>query len=323
MNHTITILDIGTMGSDISLPDFSSLGELAVYHNTRPDEVADRIKNSTVVLTNKVPLTAETIAAAPRLSMIGTIATGYNLVDIAATQKRGIPVCNVPNYSTASVAQHTFALILALASRVAELSEAVKAGEWARAEFFCFWKNPVIELEGKTLGVVGFGNIGQAVAALGHQFGMRVLACTPRPKPAPNYQPFAFASLDELFEQSDVLSLHCPLTSDTDGMVNAARLKSMKKNAFIINCSRGTLINIPDLVEALQNKVIGGAGLDVIPVEPMADNDILHTAPNCIITPHSAWASAEARTRLIELVYQNVKAFIEGKPQNVVNNVRL
>ena len=321
MSHTITILDLGTMGNDIPLPDFARYGELVTYHNTQPHEVIDRIKNSTVVLTNKVAITAEMIAAAPRLAMIGTIATGYNLVDADAAKKRNIPVCNVPNYSTASVAQHAFALILALASRIAELSEAVKAGEWAKSEFFCFWKNPVVELEGKTLGIVGFGNIGQAVAALGHHLGMKVLVYTPRPKPAPEYEPFAFTSLDNLFTQSDVVSLHCPLTAETDGMVNAARLKTMKKTAFIINCSRGTLINMPDLVHALQNNIIAGAGLDVIPVEPMTENDILHTAPNCIITPHSAWASEEARTRLIQTVFENVRACIEGRPQNVVNGV--
>ncbi len=317
----IVFLDMGTDGDGIAMPDFASLGEVEIYARSDPHEVAARIKDADIVLTNKTQVTAEHIQSAPRLKYIGTVATGYNQVDVKAAAARNIPVCNVPNYSTASVVQHTFGLIFSLAGNLCRHAQAVRDGEWIASKRFCFWKAPVVEMAGKTIGVVGFGDTGQGVARLAHHLGMNVLAYAPRPKPLPEYRPFEFTGLAELFATSDVVTLHCPLTPENTGMVNAGLLRSMKKSALFINCARGPLVNEKDLADALKNGVIAGAGLDVVAVEPMqADNPLLG-APNCIITPHIAWASVEARTRLLDGVFSNVRNFLDGKPSNVRNGV--
>lgn len=318
---TLVFLDAGSIGDDIAWPDFSEFGRVVTHEQTRGNEAVNRVGDATYILTNKVPVTAEVIAAAPRLRYIGALATGYNQIDIAAAAARGIPVCNVPAYSTPSVAQHVFTLILALASDICALSESVKRGDWSRSPQFCYWCKPIIELEGKTLGIVGFGDIGHRVARIANAIGMNVLAYNPRPKPAPDFSPFAFVSLEDLFREADVVTLHCPLTQENTGMINAGLLSGMKRSAFLINTARGPLINEKDLCEALHQGVIAGAGLDVVSREPMADDNPLRFAPHCIITPHVAWAGKESRIRLMQGVHENIKNFVNGTPSNVKNGV--
>jgi glycerate dehydrogenase len=317
--RTIVFLDAGSIGDDIQWPDFGSFGQVVRYDQTGPGQVAERVRDATVILTNKVYISAEHMAAAPGLVYIGTLATGYNQVDIEAAAGRGVPVCNVPGYSTRSVVQHVFTLILALTSRICDLAASVRRGDWSKSLHFCYWDKPIMELDQKTIGIVGFGDIGSGTAAVAHALGMRVLAYAPRPRPEPGYEPFAFVSLEELFREADVVSLHCPLTPENTGMVNAALLRTMKAHALLINTARGPLINEPDLVEALRTGLIGGAGLDVVSAEPMPDDSPLRLAPNCIITPHVAWCSVEARQRLMRGVYDNLAAFLAGTPENVVN----
>lgn len=319
MQEQLVFLDAGSIGNDIVWPSFADFGQVVSHDQSLPGDVGERIKDATMVFTNKVVLTAEHITAAQRLRYIGTLSTGYNQVDLAAAAARGIPVCNVPAYSSPAVAQHVFTLLFALCSDVCALAESVRRGEWSKSTHFCYWFKPIMELEGKTMGIVGFGDIGSSVAAIAHALGMRVLAYAPRPKLAPGYKPFAFVPLDELFRESDVVSLHCPLTADNEGMVNKALIASMKPGAILINTARGPLVNEADLVQALQSGHLGGAGLDVVTVEPMRDDNPLRFAPNCLITPHVAWCSVEARTRLMQTVHGNVKAFTAGAPVNVVN----
>lgn len=317
----LVFLDAGSIGDDIAWPDFSSLGETIVYETTRPEQVAERIADADFLLTNKVIIRAEHIAGAAKLRYIGVIATGYNQVDIAAAAARGIPVCNVPDYSSATVMQHVFTLLLALTSQTCELAQSVRNGDWSKSPHFSYWFRPITELHGKTMGVVGFGDIGAKVAFAAHAFGMKVAAYAPRPKPAPGYAPFAFVSLEELFRESDVITLHCPLTEENRGMINASSLGMMKKTALLINTARGPLVNEEDLGRALEQGWIAGAGLDVVSEEPMPDSNPLRLAPNCIITPHVAWASVEARERLMRGVFDNIKNFMDGKPSNVKNGV--
>jgi glycerate dehydrogenase len=317
----IVFLDAGTIREDIEWPDFSSLGEVVSHDQTLAHETLERVRNAEIVLTNKVHITAEHILAAKKLRYIGLLATGYNQVDAEAAAARKIPVCNVPDYSTEAVSQHAISLMLALQSHICWFIQSVRNAEWSKSVHFCYWDKPIVGMHGKTLGIVGFGNIGAAVAKIGHGFDMNILAYAPRPKRAPEYSPFAFTDLATLFRQSDIISLHCPLTPDTEGMVNAGLLRLMKKTAIIINCSRGPLINEKDLLEALENGSIAGAGLDVVIQEPMPDDYPLRFAPNCIITPHVAWCTIESRTKLMRLVFNNLKSFLEGRPINVRNNV--
>lgn len=317
----LVFLDADSIGDDIAWPDFSAFGQVVKYGLTAPADVSARVKDATFIFTNKVPITAEHMAAAPRLRYIGILATGYNLVDIQAAADRGIPVCNVPAYSTPSVAQHVFALLLALTSGLCELSTSVREGAWAKCPQFCYWFRPIVELDDKTLGIVGYGDIGRQVARIANALSMKVLAYNPRPKPAPDFGPFAFVELDELFRESDAVTLHCPLTPDNAGMINAKLLGSMKKSAYLINTARGPLVNEQDLCEALHKGEIAGAGLDVVSVEPMTADNPLRLAPNCIITPHIAWAGRESRIRLMRGVYDNIRNFLAGKPSNVQNGV--
>ncbi len=314
----ITVLDGFTLNpGDLSWESLQALGECAIYDRTEPHQVVERAATATVVLTNKVVLTGELIAALPQLESIGVLATGYNVVDLEAASQRGILVTNVPAYSTASVAQMVFAHILNFTQRVSEHHRAVAAGRWAASADFCFWDVPLVELAGKTMGIVGLGQTGRAVAKLADALGMRVLAATRSARELPAY--VTRRELDPLFQESDVISLHCPLTPATEKLVNRHRLGLMKKTALLINTSRGAVIDEVALAEALSAGALAGAGLDVLSVEPPPANHPLIGAPNCVLTPHIAWATREARVRLLETVVENIAAFLAGRPQNVVN----
>ena len=315
----LVVLDGYTMGQDVSWQALADLGRLTVYDRTPPELVLERSRGARVLFTNKTVLDAATIAALPELACILVLATGYNVVDVAEAARRGIPVCNVPGYSPPSVAQHVLSVVLEMFSHTSRHARAVAEGRWSAQPDFCFWDAPVVELSGKTFGVVGFGAIGSRVAELAHAFGMNVLANVPRPKPAPGYQPFAFAGLDELFARSDVVSLHCPLTGDNENMVDARLLSLMKPTARLVNTARGQLVDEAALAHALSSGQLGGAALDVVRVEPIRPDNPLLSAPNCLITPHVAWASLEARTRLMAGAAANLAAFLAGSPQNVVN----
>jgi glycerate dehydrogenase len=288
---------------------------LIVHDRTAPAEVRDRARDTELVLTNKTVLCAETIQALPRLQYIGVLATGYNVVDVAAARRQGIVVTNVPAYGTESVAQMVFAHLLNLTQHVADHAQAARRGEWVRD--FCFWNYPLIELAGLTMGLVGLGRIGRATARLAQAFGMNVLAYDPA-IPGASADGIKLTTLERVFQGSDVVSLHCPLTSENIGLVNRALLGRMKPGAFLINTSRGPLINEADLLEALVSGHLGGAGLDVLSVEPPPPEHPLLRARNCFVTPHIAWATKAARQRLMNTVVKNVAAFLAGRPENVV-----
>lgn len=304
---------------DLSWDAMRRMVDVVVHDRTPPDQIVARAIDADILLTNKTPLRAATLSQLPNLKFIGVLATGHDVVDSSAAKSRGIPVANVPTYGTDSVAQFAFALILELCHRVQIHSDAVRAGEWTNNPDWSFWKTPLIELSGKTLGIAGFGRIGRRTAAIGHAMGMRILANDLVQANAPDYEGFAWARMDELFEASDVVSLHCPLTEDNEGMVNAARLEKMKSTAFIVNTSRGKLIVAQDLADALNAGRIAGAAIDVLTVEPPPAGNPLFTAKNCILTPHIAWATHGARERLMNIVVENVRAFLAGTPINVVN----
>lgn len=302
---------------DLSWDELKALGECVIYDRTAPEEVLERAADAEVVLTNKVVITADMMAALPQLKYIGVMATGYNIVDIDAARERGIIVTNIPSYSTASVAQMVFAHILNIAQQVQHHSEAVHQGRWTASKDFCFWDTPLIELRGKKLGIVGLGNTGYTTARIAIGFGMEVYAYTSKSsfQLPPEIKKM---ELDQLFSECDIISLHCLLTDKTRELVNAARLKQMKPTAILINTGRGQLVNEQDLADALNNGQIYAAGLDVLSQEPpKADNPLL-TARNCYITPHIAWASAAARERLMGILLDNLKGYMEGK---VINNV--
>ncbi len=314
----ITVLDGFTLNpGDLSWDGLKALGNVKVFDRTPPEMVAERAKGAQVVLTNKAILSAETINALPELQYIGVMATGYNIVDIRAANERNITVCNVPAYSTASVAQLTFALLLELCQGAGLHSASVHEGEWAGSGDFSYWKMPLTELQGKTLAIIGFGQIGQAVARIAMAFGMKVIASHKHPE-RDKMEEVMFKDQASCFREADVVSLHCPLNAENKGFVNAALLSAMKPSAFLINTSRGPLINEADLAQALNNGTIAGAGLDVLTTEPPPSDNPLLSAKNCVITPHIAWASKEARSRLMEKVMSNIKAFREGEPVNVV-----
>ncbi|WP_288910527.1 D-2-hydroxyacid dehydrogenase [uncultured Bacteroides sp.] len=302
---------------DLSWDELKALGECVIYDRTAPEEVLERAADAEVVLTNKVVITAEMMAALPQLKYIGVMATGYNIVDIDAARERGIIVTNIPSYSTDSVAQMVFAHILNIAQQVQHHSEAVHQGRWTSSKDFCFWDTPLIELRGKKIGIVGLGHTGYTTARIAIGFGMEVYAYTSKSsfQLPPEIKKM---ELDQLFSECDIISLHCLLTDKTRELVNAARLKLMKPTAILINTGRGQLVNEQDLADALNNGQIYAAGLDVLSQEPpKADNPLL-TARNCYITPHIAWASAAARDRLMGILLDNLKGYMEGK---VINNV--
>ena len=317
----IVILDGYTANpGDYSWKALNSFGEVEIYDRTSRDEVIARAKDADMVLTNKVVLKGETLAQLPQLKYIGILATGYNIIDVDETRARGIVVANVPAYSTDSVAQMTFAHVLNITNRIEHYADQNRKGQWSEAADFCYWDTPLSELAGKTFGIVGLGNIGQKVARIALNFGMRVIAFTSkRAEELP--EGVEKANLEELLTQSDVLSLHCPLSENTREMINRQSLAKMKRGAILVNTGRGPLVNEADVAEALAEGWLAGYGSDVMSSEPpKADNPLLKQ-PNAFITPHIAWATAEARGRLMATAIENAKAFIAGKPQNVVNGL--
>lgn len=318
MSMKIVVLDGHTLNpGDLSWDSLRGLGDCEVYERTLENQVIPRALGAQFLLTNKTPLTRTHLEQLPDLRYIGVLATGTNVVDLAAARERGIPVTNVPAYGTRSVAQATIALLLELTQHVGAHSRGAREGRWARSPDWCYWDSPLIELDGLTMGIVGFGRIGQAVGELARGFGMKVLA-TSRAGAA-NQSLSLMVSLDRLFRDSDVVSLHCPLTPETRNLVNAERLSWMKPSAFLLNTSRGLLVDEAALACALNAGKIAGAGLDVLSQEPPpADHPLLH-ARNCIVTPHQAWATRAARARLLKAAVENIRAFLDNKPQNVVN----
>ncbi len=313
----IVVLDGHTLNpGDLSWDALRALGTCTIHDRTAPDQIAPRARDAEIIITNKTVLSRDTILQLPKLRFIGVLATGFNVVDIAAARERGVPVCNVPAYGTKSVAQLVMALLLELVHRTGHHAETVRAGRWSQSSDFCYWDHPLIELDGLTLGIVGYGRIGEAVAHVARALGMKIIAQSRTPK---KVEGVTFVELDTLFREADVISLHCPLTPENKDLVNGARLAQMKPTAFLINTARGPLINEPDLAAALNSGRIAGAALDVLSVEPPPANHPLFTARNCIITPHIAWATRAARARLMEMAVANLKAFLAGHPQNVVN----
>lgn len=314
----ISVLDGYTLNpGDLDWSPLRALGTCAFFDRTPPALTVERARGADALLINKVVLGAAEIAALPDLRYIGVSSTGVNVVDLAAAQQRNIVVTNVPAYSTPSVAQHAFALLLELTRGVGRHSQLVHAGRWASSADFCFWDSPQIELAGLSLGLVGFGAIGQAMARIGRAFEMRILVHTRTPDPQ-GWPEVEFVAADELFRRADVVSLHCPLTEATERLVDARRLALLKTSAFLINTGRGQLIDEPALAEALNAGALAGAGLDVLSREPPAGENPLLAARNCLITPHLAWATRAARQRLLDTVVANLRAFLAGTPANRV-----
>ena len=314
----IVILDAYAANpGDLSWDEFAALGELTVYDRTAQEDAAARIGDSEVVFINKVRLTDEIFAACPNLKLVSILATGYNIVDLAAAKRRGITVCNVPGYSTRAVVQMTFALLLEICQQVGLHSGAVHTGRWQTCPDFCFWDRPLIELDGKTMGIVGYGAIGSAVGTVAQALGMKLLVTARHERPVP--EGARCVSLPELLAQSDVVSLHCPQTAENARMIDAGALAQMKDGAILLNTARGGLLDEQAVADALRSGKLLAAGMDVVSAEPIrADNPLL-TAPNCFLTPHIAWAPLETRRRLQAISAENLRAFLAGKPQNVVN----
>lgn len=318
----IVILDAYTTNpGDLSWDWLGEFGEYTVYDFTSPDQVLERAKDCEIVFTNKTELGSNLLSALPKLKYIGLLSTGYNIVDTEYAAGRGIPVTNIPSYSKAAVAQMTFAHILELCNQVGLHSAAVKSGEWVDNRNFCFWKTPLIELYQKTIGIIGFGKIGQAVADIAEAMEMNVLAYTPRISNQAQRKNFNFVELDELLRLSDIVSMHCPLTPTTQNMANADFFSKMKSSAFFINTSRGAVVDEQALARALDKDIIAGAGLDVLSAEPPKNDNPLLTSKNCFITPHIAWAGFETRRRLVKIAQDNLSAYVNGAPVNVVNSV--
>lgn len=312
----IVVTDAATVAdADVQLDFLHQFGEVTLYELTAQEDVAARIADADMVLINKCAITAAEIAAAPRLKFVGLFATGYNNVDIAAAEARGITVCNVPNYSTEAVAQHTFALILGLINRVADYNRTVAEGDWIRSRTFAYFPFPLAELCGKTIGIVGYGAIGRRVADIAHAFGMRVAVYARRDVGDPTVEQMSF---DELLATSDIVTMHCPLNADSADRMDAAAFAKMKRGALFINTARGGVVVEEALRAALDSGHLGGAGLDVLRQEPMAADCPLYGAPRCLITPHIAWAGVDTRRRLIGVVEDNIRAYLTGAPINTV-----
>ncbi|HKD68899.1 MAG TPA: D-2-hydroxyacid dehydrogenase [Candidatus Binataceae bacterium] len=316
----IVVLDGYTLNpGDLSWDGLRAVGELQVFDRTANDSVLARASQAEILFTNKTPLPAQTLKQLPRLRYIGVLATGYDVVDIRAARELDIPVTNIPIYGTASVAQFTFALILELCHPPAIHAAAARAGEWSRNPDFSFWKTPLTELAGKTMGIIGLGRIGRRVAEIAVAMGLRVIAADEIKSTVPDWPGFRWCEVDELLTQADIVSLHCPLLPQTRGIINAAALARMKPTALLINTSRGPLVVDQDLADALDGGRLAGAAVDVLSVEPPAADNPLLRARNCIVTPHIAWATREARSRLLDTAVSNLRAFLEGNPVNVVN----
>lgn len=317
----IVVLDGYTLNpGDLSWDSLKKLGTLTVYDRTEEEKAAKRIGDAELIFTNKTPVSNKTMEACPNLKFIGVLATGYNVVDIEAASKRGITVTNIPSYATDAVAQYVFALLLELCHHVGEHSDSVKAGDWERSRDFCYWNEPLIELHGKTMGIVGFGRIGQKTAQIANAFGMNVLVFTPHPDKNQDSVHLRFVLLEELLKKSDVISLHCPLTPQSEKIINKETILKMKPHVMIINTSRGPLINEQDLYEALVSGKVSGAAADVVSSEPIRSENPLLNAPNIILTPHIAWAPKEARERLMNTAVSNLESYLRGEPVNVVNS---
>lgn len=319
------ILDGYTLNpGDLDWSPLEKLANFEMYDRTtyslaEADLIVERAKDAEIILTNKTPLNEKIIDQLPKLEYIGVLATGYNVVDVEAARKRDIVVTNIPDYGTDTVAQAAFALLLELCHHVGAHDEAVKKGEWTNSPDFCFWNHPIVELSGKTMGIIGYGRIGQVTSRIAQAFGMKVLAYNRTQEKVVERENVRYAPLEGLYKHSDVIMLHCPLTEENKGFINKEAINQMKDGVFIINNARGALINEADLADALNRGKIGGAGLDVVSEEPIkADNPLLH-AKNCIITPHISWASIEARKRLMDIAADNLQKFLEGNPLNVVN----
>lgn len=314
----IVVLDGQTLNpGDLSWDELKALGECEIFERSSGAEIVERSRDADAVLTNKVPLSRETLNQLPRLGYIGVTATGFNIVDVAAARELGVAVANVPAYGTASVAQATFALLLELTNRAGHHAQTVRDGRWSACPDFCYWDFPLVELAGLKLGIVGYGRIGRQVGAIGRAFGMEVLAAPSRSNKG--FDGAHIMPLEALLAESDVVSLHCPLTPETQGIINRERLSQMKRSAFLLNTSRGPLIVEQDLADALNSGQIAGAGLDVLSVEPPAKDNPLFSAKNCFITPHQAWATRAARQRLMNVTVENLRAFLAGQPSNIVN----
>lgn len=308
----IVITDGYTLNpGDLSWDNITALGQVNLHDRTPIDQLVQRCKDADIVVTNKTPFSADALQALPNLKMIAVTATGYNIIDIKTAAKQHIVVSNVPAYGTASVAQHAIALLLELTNHVGRNARATAEGKWVSAADWCFTEGPVMELEDKTIGIVGYGNIGQRTARIAQALGMKIIYHSPSPKPG---APGESVSIDVLFADSDAISLHCPLTADNQEFVNKSLLKKMKPSALLINTARGQLIQEQDLADALNEGRLAGAALDVLSKEPPPASNPLLTAKNCIITPHNAWISKEARTRIMDTTIKNIKAFIDGKP---------
>jgi glycerate dehydrogenase len=313
----IIVTDGFTVNSgDLSWDGIAALGKLTVYDRTPPGLVEERCKNADIVLTNKVAFTGNVMPRLPALKCISVLATGYNLIDTAAAKKQGIVVCNVPGYGTASVAQHVFALLLELTNAIGLHAESVRKGQWEKSADWCYTVQPIKELSGKTMGIIGFGNIGQQVARIAAAFDMRVIFYNPRNK---NSDVAEQRSLQDVFSESDIISLHAPLKPENHQLVNKVLLALMKQSALLINTARGPLINETDLATALNENRLAAAALDVLSVEPPVEGNPLLKAKNCIITPHNAWMSREARQRVLTITEKNIKGFMNGQPLNAVN----
>lgn len=316
----IVVLDGYTLNpGDLSWDALEKLGDVVLYDRTPPDKVLERSRGAEVLLTNKTPLEEDIINKLPDLKYIGLLATGYNVVDIEAAKKRGVMVTNVPGYGTNSVVQMTFALLLELTFRVQHHSNSVMSGKWSKSADWCYWEFPLVELAGKTMGIIGFGNIGQKVGDVATAFGMNIIGSSKPQTDQSHRKNFRWAEIPELLEQSDVVSIHCPLFPETKGLINKESLRRMKRSAYLLNTSRGPIVIDEDLADALNNDIIAGAGIDVLSKEPPDIDNPLFNAKNCLITPHIAWATKESRSRLLDIVVNNLSAYVKGKPINVVN----
>jgi glycerate dehydrogenase len=314
----IVVLDAFAMNpGDLSWEQLKNIGNTEIYDRSLPEESIKRVSDAEIILTNKALVNKDIIEAAPNLKYIGVMATGYNVVDITEAHTRNIIVTNVPSYSTASVAQLTFAFILELANHTALYAQSVKNGDWVRSKDFSYHLKPIMELQNKTLGIIGFGQIGQNVAKIALAFGMRIISSHKHPE-RDKMEGVTFVDEKTCFKEADIVSLHCPLTQDNSEFVNKQLLATMKPKAFLVNTSRGGLVNENDLAEALNHETITGAALDVLSTEPPSANNPLLHAKNCLINPHVAWATFESRTRLMDVVVNNIESFLKGKPVNVI-----
>lgn len=316
----IVVLDGYTLNpGDLSWDGLQKMGSVVVFDRTPPEWVVERSQGAEILLTNKTPLTRQALEQLARLRYIGVLATGYNIVDVEAARSYGVTVTNIPDYGTHSVAQFTFALLLELCHQVKLHSDAVFAGEWSSNPDFCFWRSPQVELAEKTLGIIGLGRIGRQVARIAVAFGMQVLATSPKSASPPPVAGVRWASFEHLLREADVVSLHCPLKAETQGLINARALGFMKPSAFLINTSRGALVVEQDLAEALNSGRLAGAALDVLSAEPPSPDNPMFQTRNCLLTPHIAWATQAARARMMRIAQENLEAFLQGRPRNVVS----